>query len=287
MKLILVHGRSQQGKDPDVLRDEWINALKVGFDRAGVRVPLPTAGIAYYGDLLAGLVDRAEEGLPEGLSTRGPDTGPPHYAVTQRDILADLMEGAGITTAQVAAELGKVHARDPQNWGWVLAAARALSRIPGLDSTVIDTFLRDVSLYVTNAAVQRAVDQVVIDEVDETPFVLIAHSLGTVVSYNVLRSANRGLCRGLITLGSPLGIPAIRTRLRAPLTYPHQVDGWFNAFDRADIVALRPLDRTYFPTQPPIENYDQVANFTNNRHGIAGYLADPTVAAKIAYLLRP
>ncbi|MFI6173785.1 hypothetical protein ACIBCN_43930 [Nocardia sp. NPDC051052] len=286
MKLVLVHGRSQQAKDPAALQSEWTDALQVGFDRAGVRAALPDIVFAYYGDLLAGLVERVEQGMPDDIAARGPGSGPPDYALTQRALLAEVVAAAGITEEQIAAELGVVQARDPQNWGWVLAAARALSRIPGLDAKVIDLWLRDVSLYVTNAGVQRAIDQVVATELTTAPFVLVAHSLGTVVAYNVLRSPERlGRCRGFITLGSPLGIPSIRRRLRAPLTYPHELAGWLNAFDPADIVALRPLDDSYFPTDPPIENHGGVTNFTSNRHGIAGYLADPTVAARISELL--
>lgn len=287
MRLVLVHGRAQQRKDPVVLHREWTDALGVGFDRAGVDNPITGVAFAYYGDLLADLVDRVERDLPDEIAARGPGSGPPNYALTQRSILADLVAGAGITEEQVTAELGDVAARDPQNWGWVLAAVRTLSRIPGLDSRVIDTWLRDVSLYVTNAAVQRAVDRVVTAELDANPFVLVAHSLGTVVSYNVLRSPERTApCRGMVTLGSPLGIAAIRNRLRSPITYPPDLASWFNAYDRADIVALRPLDNNFFPTDPPIENHADVANFTHNRHGIAGYLADPKVAATIAQLLR-
>ncbi|MBF6212303.1 alpha/beta fold hydrolase [Nocardia puris] len=196
------------------------------------------------------------------------------------------MAAAGVTEEQIVAELDAVGSRDPQNWGWVLAA-RVLSRIPGLDARVIDTWLRDVSLYVTDEAVRRAVHQVVEAELGDEPFVAVGHSLGSVVAYNVLRSAHRrGPCRGLITLGSPRGIPSIRGRLTAPVNYPHRLAAWLNAFDQADIVALRPLDTEFFPTDPLIENHGGVANFTDNRHGIEGYLADGVVAKRIADLLR-
>ncbi|WP_280335667.1 hypothetical protein [Nocardia wallacei] len=281
MKLVLVHGRAQQRKDPAALRKQWIDALGTNIDEGA------DVAFAYYGDLLADLVDRVEKELPDDLAARGPATGPHSYLTAQSAILADLVQAAGVTEGEVLEELDMLQARDPQNWGWVLAAARTLSRIPGLDARVIDTWLRDVSLYITNAAVQRAVDQIVLTELDTEPFALVAHSLGTVVAYNVLRSPLRTApCRGLITLGSPLAIPAIRKRLRAPVTYPPALSNWFNAFDKADIVALRPLDATYFPTDPPIDNYPGVTNPTPDRHGITGYLTDPKVATVVADLLR-
>jgi hypothetical protein len=81
-------------------------------------------------------------------------------------------------------------------------------------------------------------------------------------------------------VGCPLGIRAIRDQFR-PLRFPTPVNDWYNAFDTRDVVALFPLDKTNFPVTPEIENYSSVINRTNDRHGIAGYLDDPTVAKRL------
>ena len=108
----------------------------------------------------------------------------------------------------------------------------------------------------------------------------MAHSLGTVVAYNILRNDPRSLqMRKLVTVGSPLAIRAVRRSL-VPLKSP-KADAWFNAFDPRDIVALNPLDAANFPVVPEIENKGDVDNFTDNRHGIGGYLSDPVVAREI------
>jgi hypothetical protein len=62
--------------------------------------------------------------------------------------------------------------------------------------------------------------------------------------------------------------------------------GWFNAYDARDIVALNPLDNTFFPTDPSIANFSNVNNQTENRHGIVGYLNNKEVATQIALALR-
>jgi hypothetical protein len=62
---------------------------------------------------------------------------------------------------------------------------------------------------------------------------------------------------------------------------PACVRDWYNAFDPRDVVALYPLDAHNFPIRPPIENKSTVDNFTDNRHGIDGYLGDADVARKI------
>ena len=88
-----------------------------------------------------------------------------------------------------------------------------------------------------------------------------------------------------MTVGSPLGIRAIKERIAKPLRVPSCVKSWFNAYDDRDVVALVGLDARNFPVTPLIENKSDVKNFTENRHGIAGYLADPIVARNIVELL--
>ena len=73
----------------------------------------------------------------------------------------------------------------------------------------------------------------------------------------------------------------VKRCLSTPLRSPACVHHWFNAYDDRDVVALSALDTRGFNVTPAIENKRDVMNFTNNRHGITGYLADPVVAAKI------
>jgi hypothetical protein len=119
--------------------------------------------------------------------------------------------------------------------------------------------------------------------------IVVSHSLGTVVSYNVLR--REGQARGwhvplFVTLGSPLAITEIRRALRSsgPARCPECVGSWFNALDERDVVALYPLDTSCFPldpSEPSIVNKTDVQNRTPNRHGSDGYLDDKDVARQI------
>ena len=115
------------------------------------------------------------------------------------------------------------------------------------------------------------------------PTVVVSHSLGTVVAYNLLKregKQNGWVTPLFVTLGSPLAVKAIRKAV-APNRHPEGVGTWFNALDERDVVALYPLNDAFFPTDPAVENKTDVDNPTENRHGIEGYLADPVVAAKI------
>jgi hypothetical protein len=113
--------------------------------------------------------------------------------------------------------------------------------------------------------------------------VVVGHSLGSVVSYDLLRRDGPALGWRVplyVTVGSPLGVGAIR-RLLTPVAHPSCAGRWLNAADHRDIVALHPLDPTHFSVDPAVENTQHVVNTTPNRHGISGYLSDPVVARRI------
>lgn len=286
MKLILVHGRSQGGKDAKALKQEWIAALDRGLKAANAKLPLGIEiEFPYYGDTLDRLVEETETPLGRDALARGAESD--RDDGFRKELLLELAHGAGITDAQIEAELDRtVRERGPLNWEWVQGVLKAVDRVPGLSSTTVDLFTRDVYVYLSFPGVRRAIDKIVNDSLGNGPCVVLAHSLGTVVAYNVLcaRPAEPRYPR-FVTVGSPLAVTAIKKRLESPLRSPRCVAHWFNAYDERDVVALRALDAKNFPVTPTIENKRDVRNHTDNRHGIDGYLSDPVVAKKIAELL--
>ena len=162
--------------------------------------------------------------------------------------------------------------RAPWNWEWVQAIIKAIDRnIPSLTQSFLETFMRDVFIYLRSSRARSIIDGVVMERLDARPTIIVSHSLGTVVIYNILRNTSSLNAPLLVTLGSPLGIRAIQRRFR-PLRYPANVGSWINAFDERDVVALNPLDQESFPVTPQIANISSIDNETNNRHGIVGYL---------------
>ena len=282
MKLVLIHGRGQAGQDPAQLQHTWLAALRYGCDRGHVQLPADTVvEFAYYGDLLADLV--AQVGTPLGQELRAKGLVPVPNEALQGEILAEIAARAGVRESDIRLETGNLPIqKGPANWEWVQAIIRALDHIPGLNSQLIDAFTRDVYVYLTYPGVRAQIDKVVADALGNEPCVVVAHSLGTVVAYNVLRArAATPQYPKLVTVGSPLGIRAIKQQLATPLVSPPCVGQWFNAYDDRDVVALVPLDAQTFNVTPPIANKSDVLNFTDNRHGIEGYLADPVVARQV------
>lgn len=282
-RLVFVHGRSQQGSDPDELKATWMDALTEGAQAAGGTVPddLDVA-FPFYGDQLDEFARQFEIPLTSDIHSRGSNLQE-EFLAFQAEIAEEIREKSGVTDAQVDAEYGaNPKPRGPLNWEWVQAILRAIDKFGGgATQLAIESFTRDVFLYTTRAGVRDVIDEIVGGALTDEPTVVIGHSLGSVVAYNVLRADRRDLQIPIfVTVGSPLGIRPIRNQFR-PLKYPVPVRSWYNAYDARDLVALYPLDRNNFPVMPDIENYAEVMNHTDNHHGITGYLDDRMVAKRI------
>jgi hypothetical protein len=283
-QLVLVHGRSQQRRDAVALKAEWLDALRTGLAAGGLTLPIPEADVRfpYYGDTLDALTRGATDNLPEIVVRGGTD---PARAAFTRAVLTEVARHCGISDDDVAAEAGPdVTERGKEDWDWFRALLRLLDRSTAAGTASIALFTDDVYRYLTHVGVRDVIDSGVRAAV--TPgveTVVVGHSLGSVVTYDLLRRDGAALGWRVplyVTVGSPLGVGAIR-RLLAPIAHPGCAGQWFNAADHRDIVALHPLDATHFPVDPAVENTQHVANPTPNRHGISGYLSDPVVARRI------
>jgi hypothetical protein len=286
MKIVFIHGRSQQGKDPVQLQQQWESALSKGLERARLQLPHGTEiAFPFYGDRLDQLLRELGSPLVEDVVLRGaePDSAEASF---RGELLYEMARDAGISDADIQAHYsGQPHEKGPLNWEWVQSILKALDKTP-LGEAAIDAFTRDVYVYLTNKTVRRVIDEIVSSSLSDGPCVVVGHSLGSVVGYNVLRKTPTTVkVNKYVTVGSPLGLKAIRKNLESPLAMPPCVNGWFNAMDERDVVALHPLSSSNFNIIPPIENKTDVNNHTSNRHGIAGYLDDPVVAQRICISL--
>lgn len=287
MKLVFIHGRDQQGKDLVALQKVWEEALYVGLERAGISKPTSmTVEFPFYGDELDRLVKEMDAPLVSDVTTKGVGAQDDHEASFRGQLLTDIAKNAGVSDEEIAAAGNvAVQEKGPLNWKWVQGMLRVLDKSP-LGDPVLDRFTRDVYVYLTYGAVSKEVDKIVSDVLDGQRCVVVAHSLGTIVAYRVLSALGHKVdVQGFLTLGSPLGLKTIRNYLTAPLEMPAGVKKWRNAYDPRDAVALQALDATTWNIRPPIENQADVNNFTDNRHGISGYLDDAKVARWIANLL--
>lgn len=296
--LVFVHGRAQQHKDSKTLKDEWISAWADGLKKNGLAVPLPESKIhfPYYGDTLDQLVAGKSPEEAAKIVVRGdaPGGGGELSMEEKAFIEAVLLESLDHFEKDPD---GAIHRALPPgafiekgvlNWEWVQAILEVLDKhVPGASGMSVALATRDVYQYLTNDVTRTVIDRGTASAIPESKeAVVVSHSLGTVVAYNVLRqnSQKRQWKVPLfVTLGSPLAVAVIKQKLAGikPIAFPTNVATWFNAMDERDVVSLHPLDKENFPLTPSIDNNTNVHNDTSNAHGISGYLGDKEVAKKI------
>ncbi|MBZ2207976.1 hypothetical protein [Massilia soli] len=273
--LVFVHGRAQHGKDAAALKQEWIIALKAGLAKSGLTLPVADDEIRfpYYGDTLDQIVKGSSLDDAVDIVVRGVAPSSPEEEFFT-EYLAELKAAIGMPD-----DPGRQ--RGPLNWGWVQAFLSVLDKtVPFASAAGVALFTNDVFQYLYRKDLRNVMDDGVRAAfVPGSEAVVVSHSLGTVIAYNVLQSAQLRVPL-FVTLGSPLAIRAVKRKLQ-PVSHPAAAARWFNAMDERDVVALYPLTSEHFAVFPPIENMTSVENFTENRHGIAGYLSDKEVARRI------
>lgn len=110
------------------------------------------------------------------------------------------------------------------------------------------------------------------------PYIVVAHSQGTIIAYDVLRELESSGVKVplFVTIGSPLGTSEIQDHLLKPLSVPQQVDKWLNFADLFDPVAFdKGLKNEFSPHEKICDK--EVHNLDRNPHSSTGYLGTKEV----------
>jgi pimeloyl-ACP methyl ester carboxylesterase len=159
--------------------------------------------------------------------------------------------------------------------------------------------LGDLGLYYENAEkrdlLRNRLRQAVLNNHNKR-IMLIAHSMGSIVAYDVLRLLGReapGLAIDhLITIGSPLGLPHVKYHIwkeNDQVRTPSIVRRWTNLSDRRDIVAadthlardFQANDRGVRLKDDLVLNTYENAQGKTNHHKSYGYLRTPELSSLI------
>ena len=110
---------------------------------------------------------------------------------------------------------------------------------------VLEVFLRDLDEYFEQSDLRnRADDRVASKARDhQGPVILVGHSMGSIVGYHALAGSAKpiGGLYGLVTFGSPLGLPSLYSRVQAlvPGTpMPASLVGWQNVWNVKDFATV-------------------------------------------------
>jgi hypothetical protein len=234
--IVAVHGIAQQILGEDVLESAWLPALRSGLKRAGARRPADSEfACAFYGDLFRKKGTRA--------------AGPPPLTATdvrsewERDLLVAMWQAAATTDANVSKPDAKVRARTPEIVQRALNNLLKSSFFAGVAERGLIWDLKQVAAYLNDDDRRAEMCARVRATIAPDTRVVIGHSLGSVVAYEVLCAMKSSTVTTFVTLGSPLGIPnlvfhKLRPAPKKGIGLRPPVERWFNIADRGDIVAL-------------------------------------------------
>ncbi|MER6133032.1 hypothetical protein [Streptomyces sp. NPDC001815] len=241
--VVCIHGIGKEQLGRQQMLAEWGPALGDGLERAASRpVAAPAFDLVYYADLFL----RKPSDGPARKSS-GPDTDDiaswltdPDDGTTQEeliDALSDIVGAQDIAEAEAAPAKGYTRVPTP-----VQRVLRAVDRRygPGAALLYVGAF-RQVRRYLGDPSLKQEVDDCVDAAVPADCRVLIGHSLGSVVAFEYVRRHGRRRLDLLLTMGSPLGLRMVRSRMPNPRYgavhgLPVGARSWVNILDPRDPV---------------------------------------------------
>ncbi|MEU1352132.1 endopeptidase [Streptomyces sp. NPDC005795] len=244
--IVGVHGIKQGRTSRRELIKDWNKALNRGITalhgqdvvRSDPRL-IPTLEIPHWSSLLARGADRL------GPSDFFPDDSTALTADEEAFIVEAMDDLLTPQERALAEEL------DPTTLGLPKLPPSVTRRAMVYDRRTPDsvvgkliTCLREVRFYLKHPNLASKVQEHVVKAFsDDTATVVIGHSLGSVIAYDLIRqeqiAAPGTAVHTFVTCGSPLGIPAVRRAMNIPgpelLAMPAHVK-WLNVYDPDDVV---------------------------------------------------
>jgi hypothetical protein len=235
--VIGIHGLSRKPPEQQHSKD-WISAICEGLRRnCAVSVEADRLGfeLVYW----AGWLERPPYGPGEDKEPYviAADSGPlPSY----RQRLVD--KAARKALDELADPIDWVGGTPPLDW---------IRRHTGLDdvgTALLQKKIVDLATYYADAEKRAGLRKKLADTLIKHTgkrIMLVAHSMGSIVAYDVLRALGRVdrnlVVDHLVTLGSPLGMPYVLKHIRdenPSVRTPSAVRQWTNLADRRDYVAI-------------------------------------------------
>lgn len=288
MRLAFVHGINNQNETSQSIADEWWEAISAGWIDLDLPAKLrPQIDVGYYGKVLADAV----KGVKPDVVAQGSD---PKNRAAALAFLRAYQGKTSINDAEIRDELADMGfdspAAVPQGWiqKSLVSAGSAIERVlMGRGQWIASGLLPQATLYIEDEGLAAQIGLIVrkaIFDAHEEPTLVISHSLGTVVAYDLLmqeRQEDREVPL-FMTLGSPLAIGMMEQILPTRRDVPNEpIQKWVNAFRRDDPVTLgRPINKETLGVNG-VENIDKGLIEEFNTHSPTAYLRSAPVCARI------
>jgi pimeloyl-ACP methyl ester carboxylesterase len=194
-RIVVVHGVYHELWGPHEVHQRWLPALRDGLWHHGVTIEETDVGVGFYGDLF-----RHEAG-------HRPDDQELRRVADESGLLDVVQQAGGRDTLESLAKLIS------------LATLRRL----------VDQAGRYFAEPEVRAAVRARVEGAITPETQ----VVVAHSLGSIVTYEVLARHPEWSITAFVTIGSPLGNPRFVPRIEPAVlegrgAWPACVQSWTN-----------------------------------------------------------
>lgn len=285
MRLAFVHGINNESETTASIEQAWWEALVRGWDAAGLPLKQrPNITAAYYADLLTGSTKSNAVEMGASAVSTGLAVG----------LLQEYAEAANVTDAELASAAADMELpveaveQGVPHEGWIVSFASALERaLPTKGKVLARLFLRQAATYINDKALAARIDNKVASSIfggKPDPVIVVAHSLGTVVSYRILSDPKfQGRDAPLfVTLGSPLSLRMFKGILVARGSIPAPpIGAWHNFRHKDDFVTLGRAITLQSIGFEGVEDSTDVADGDPDRHSIAQYLSSPAVAKLI------
>lgn len=265
--IVLIHGINMHRSTRTAMQQGWHNAIVEGLNniRSQHAGPL-SVECAFYGhEYNDGKASQETEyaaiDIKPGLET-------------------DLVLAIGTALEDVEDDGEETKLYLPDALQRALEAVQRSNLFEGLDSFFI-SFVKQVDRYLSDPGFRTLIHNEVSEAMKQSPRLVIGHSLGSIIAYNWLRENRTRQAPALVTLGSPLGIEAIRRRVTAKTgdaRWPGTARSWTNIAAGHDVVALvKKLAPLYSPDirDLPCDNPRRSA------HAALRYLANVRTARAI------
>jgi subtilisin family serine protease len=283
LMVVYIHGIGNK-PPPTVLKRQYDNAL-FGIDMGG------RTRLAYWADI------RYPQPLPpgsvEGLSEPSPEAFHPTSEPAADTVPVGNAAAYGPQAERYAAAVAtKLLTRSAS------AGQKSVNRVSGkilpeflrrpVVAWITKTFIQDTAAYFFDAeqreAMRQRLRQILLAQ--SGPYLLVAHSQGSIIAYDVLREfdgeTNRIQVPLFVTVGSPLGLEEVQDNLKKPLRVPSVVQKWRNFADLLDPVAAdKELAGDFAGGQrikdETVINQDTLSIRQFNPHSGTGYLSTSSV----------
>lgn len=271
--LVAVHGiwngKAGVGRTPEeagaALASKWTTALAAGLAEVGLQASLPQIAAPYYSHLLATYA----QGGANDLNLLTPQ---------EQAWCWTWMRELG-----VPAEAEQGHLTLPLRHGLDWLARHRRTAAPAL-ARIMAALLRELFVYISRPAVRNRVRETVGVAIEaHRPRVVVAHSLGSVVTYEALHARSDLAIDLLVTVGSPLGMPEVVFDCLDPEpsggrgAKPPGVKRWVNIADVGDLVAVPKRLGDRFP----VDVHGEASIGSVDNHTMGGYLSCGLTATAI------